>query len=55
MYIKVCLPEPLTADQRSLDPPTMPDDVGRKLKKENGSPGRARTADLVINSSRVPV
>jgi hypothetical protein len=24
--------------------------MNRKLKKENGSPGRARTADLVINS-----
>jgi hypothetical protein len=27
-----------------------PYDGRRKLKKENGSPGRARTADLVINS-----
>ena len=25
----------------------------RKLKKLNGSPGRARTADLVINSRRL--
>ena len=24
--------------------------MGRKLKNLNGSPGRARTADLVINS-----
>jgi hypothetical protein len=28
----------------------MPDDGGRKLKNLNGSLGRARTADLVINS-----
>ena len=27
--------------------------MNRKLKNLNGSPGRARTADLVINSTRL--
>jgi len=42
-------------DYRSFDPSTMTGDGGRKPKKNNGSPGRARTADLVINSTRHPL
>ena len=62
MYIKVCLP----GKARTTDPVTIrfmltsrwapgTDDGGRKPKKShvklNGSPGRSRTADLVINNA----